>query len=214
VSEDPLPASFFERADESPDPLFYTQPRLVTHIDDVTIEALRDYYREALPRDGEILDLMSSWVSHLPDDVAYSRIAGLGMNALELDQNPRLHERVVHDLNTSPELPFADASFDAVINAVSVQYLKRPLEVFAEVARVLRPGGVHLVAYSHRMFPTKAVAVWRSTPPHELKRVVETYFNRSRAFSGSRGWEDLQSIDRSPPFGDPLWITRARRARS
>ena len=138
MSEDPLPAGFFERADESPDPLFYTQPRLVTHIDDVTIEALRDYYREALPRDGEILDLMSSWVSHLPDDVAYSRIAGLGMNALELDQNPRLHERVVHDLNTSPELPFADASFDAVINAVSVQYLKRPLEVFAEVARVLR----------------------------------------------------------------------------
>jgi len=118
----------------------------VNHIDDATIAALTDYYREVLPPGGAVLDLMSSWVSHLPADVALARVAGLGMNGEELAANPRLTEHCVHDLNTYPALPYVPESFDAVLCAVSVQYLTRPVEVFSEVCRVLRRGGVSIVA--------------------------------------------------------------------
>ena len=122
-----FPERFFAREDESADARFYRQPRLVTHIDDATIAALTDFYAEFLPPKSSVLDLMSSWVSHLPD-VEYGRVAGLGMNAEELAANPRLTDRVVHDLNEQPTLPFADDSFDRAVLAVSVQYLVQPME--------------------------------------------------------------------------------------
>ena len=122
-------------------PNFYVEPRLVTHIDDAAIGALREHYSKFLPRQGRLLDLMSSWVSHYPDDLESERVAGLGMNAEELAENPQLTEWVVHDLNADPVLPYGDGEFDVVTIAVSVQYLTRPLEVFREIGRVLRPGG-------------------------------------------------------------------------
>ena len=140
-----LRPELFRRVDESPDALFYREPRLVTHIDDATIEALTKLYRELLPAGGRVLDLMSSWVSHLPPEIHYARVAGLGMNRADLERNPRLDEHCVHDLNADPELPYPDQSFDAVVNAVSVQYLIRPVEVFASVRRVLAPGGLPLI---------------------------------------------------------------------
>lgn len=196
---------FFARQDESDDRDFYAAPRLVVHIDDATISALTAAYRELLPRDGDLLDLMSSWVSHLPADVEYGRVAVLGMNAQELAANPRASDRVVHDLNAEPELPFEPDSFDAVVNAVSIQYLTRPVEVFRSVARVLRPGGIHAVAMSHRCFPTKAVRAWHVLPPRERIDVVGTYFREAG------GYEDPEVLDRSPQGADPLWIVTARR---
>ena len=127
---------------------------MVVHIDPETIEALTTFYSELLFEGADLLDLMSSWVSHLPPSPRMGSVAGLGMNEAELAANPRLSERVVHDLNENPRLPYEDARFDFVLNAVSVQYLKRPLEVFSEIARVLRPGGCSIVAMSHRCFPT------------------------------------------------------------
>ncbi|MCH2170767.1 class I SAM-dependent methyltransferase [Myxococcota bacterium] len=209
-----FPPRAFERMDEQPDPWFYDQPRFVVHIDPSTIKALTACYRDEIPEGAAILDLMSSWVSHLPDDRDYAEVVGLGLNSRELEENPRLNNRVVHDLNTSPELPFPDARFDTVINAVSVQYLTRPAEVFASVQRVLAPGGTHIVAYSHRMFPTKAVAIWRSLPPNQLHELVESYFSLSSQIAGAGDWEDVQSFDRSPATGDPLWITLGRASSS
>ena len=188
----PFPPHFFLREDSSADRFFYAAPRLVTHIDDATIEALTGLYRETLAPGTRILDLMSSWVSHLPPDVDYPRVAGLGMNAEELRANPRLTDRTVCDLNTEPTLPYEDASFDAVVCAVSVQYLTRPVEVFAEVSRVLTPGGLCLVAFSHRMFPTKATAVWKALGAQDRVRLVAAYL----ALAGGLG-EPLV-IDRSP----------------
>jgi SAM-dependent methyltransferase len=201
-----LPPEFFRRQDESDDGAFYAVPRLVTHIDDVTIEALTRYYREILEPPHRILDLMSSWVSHLPEDIAYRRIAGLGMNAEELAANPRLDEAVVQDLNGKPTLPFDDAAFDAVLIAVSVQYLTRPFEVFAEVGRVLSPGGVCVVAMSHRLFPTKAIYAFRALSPDDRCRVVESYLRLGA------GMEAVEFVDRSPASGDPLWIVVGRRS--
>ena len=201
----PFPPHFFQREDTSADRFFYEEPRLVTHIDDTTIEALTGLYRDTLAPGSRVLDLMSSWVSHLPPEVEYSRVAGLGMNAAELRANPRLTDHEVRDLNADPTLPYEDASFDAVVCAVSVQYLTRPIEVFAEVSRVLTPGGLCLVAFSHRMFPTKAVAVWKSLGAEDRVRLVATYL----ALAGGLG-EPLV-IDRSPGGADPLWAVVARR---
>src|SRR4029453_2716954 len=170
-----LPPPLFPRLDQAPDADFYAVPRLVTHIDDATIAALTALYRERIPAGARVLDLMSSWVSHLPAAVAYASVAGLGMNAEELAHNPRLDERVVRDLNESPTLPWDDGVFDAVVNAVSIQYLVRPVEVFAEVRRVLRPGGLSIVATSHRMFPTKTIPAGRPLEPSERLALICRY---------------------------------------
>ena len=204
-----IPHQLLSRVDESPDPLFYIEPRFVTHIDGATIEALTSLYRERLPKAGDLLDLMSSWVSHLPPEARYARVAGLGMNQAELADNPCLTDHVVHDLNADPGLPYESLCFDAVLIAVSVQYLVRPIEVFREIHRVLRPGGEALVAVSHRIFPTKAIALFRSLPPDERPRVVGTYFQ------AAGGFEEPILLDRSPPGPqpvDPLWVVAARRS--
>lgn len=205
MSRDLFPPDFFRRMDESPDPDFYREPRFVTHIDDATIAALTGVYRELIPPDSRVLDLMSSWISHLPPEGQYTRVVGLGMNREELARNPRLTDFVVHDLNHTPELPFADESFDAVVNAVSIQYLTRPVDVFASVRRVLQPGGIYIVATSHRLFPTKAVAVWQSIEPQERMRLIGAYFQFAR------GWSEPRVLDRSPENADPLWIVYATR---
>ena len=203
-SHGPFPPHFFRRADESNDALFYREPRFVNHIDRATINALTDFYREAIPAGARVLDLMSSWVSHLPADVEYERVAGLGMNEAELADNPRLDDHAVHNLNRTPELPYGNGEFDAVVNAVSIQYLTRPLDVFASVQRVLRPGGLHAVAISHRMFPQKAVAVWPALSPADRVALVGSYF------ALTPGWGEPIVVDRSPPDADPLWIVVAR----
>ena len=201
-----LPPEIFDRVDDTPDPGFYRVPRLVAHIDAATIDALTAYYAEALADAEALLDLMSSWISHLPALPRCSRVVGLGMNEVELASNSRLDERVVHDLNADPRLPFASASFDAVLNAVSIQYLTRPVEVFAEVARVLRPGGLSIVAMSHRCFPTKAIRAFHTLSRDGRLELVARY----HALAG--GFEPAECIDRSPTGADPLWIVAARRA--
>jgi SAM-dependent methyltransferase len=205
LPDTPLPAEMFRRPDESPDAEFYVEPRLVTHIDDATIAALTEFYRDRLPPDADLLDLMSSWISHLPAEVPYGRVEGLGMNARELGANPRLSSFAVHDLNREPDLPYPEASFDGVLNAVSIQYLTRPLAVYRSVARVLRPGGLAVVALSHRLFPTKAIAAFQALPPRERIGLVRLYFERAG------GFEPAEFVDRSPEGADPLWIVTARR---
>jgi SAM-dependent methyltransferase len=202
----PLFEGCFERMDESDDARFYVMPRLVAHIDGPTITALTAAYRELLKPGMDVLDLMSSWISHLPHELRLGRVAGLGMNDVELSQNSRLDDHVVHDLNRDPNLPYAAKSFDAILNAVSIQYLTRPLDVFASAARALRPCGLHAVAMSHRCFPTKAVRAWHVLPPPERIDVVKHYFR------AAGGYGEPELLDRSPMDADPLWIVVARRA--
>ena len=195
----------FRRQDETDDDLFYQEARLVTHIDDPAIRALTSFYETLLPEGGNVLDLMSSWVSHLPAGTSYRGVTGVGMNARELAVNPRLSERVAQDLNRDPTLPFASGSFDAVIVTVSVQYLTRPVQVFAEVGRVLAPGAPFAVAYSNRCFPTKAVAIWQALGDREHAELIGLYFRLSGAF------EAPQAHDISPgPGSDPMYVVVAR----
>ncbi len=205
--DDPLPPALFERADETPDSLFYTQPRFVTHIDDATIAALTGYYAEILFTRADVLDLMASWVSHLPSALELGRVAGLGLNEAELAGNPRLNERLVHDLNRDPKLPYGNACFDFVFIAVSIQYLIKPLEVFTEIARILRPGGQIVVSMSHRCFPTKAIRAFHVMGANERVQLVTQYMLRAKGFSAPA------FIDRSPHGADPLWLVCAERVR-
>src|SRR5438128_7998134 len=165
--DDPLglPKGAFTKIDGDEDEFFYEEPRLVYHIDDHAVAALTDFYRTVLPADGVLLDLMSSWVSHLPPEIEYSEIIGNGMNATELAANKRLARWFVQNLNRNPVLPLADASIDAAMICVSVQYLEEPVAVLHEVARVLRSGGHVVVSFSNRCFWTKAVAILRGRGP-------------------------------------------------
>jgi SAM-dependent methyltransferase len=174
-----LPPGAFAKLDSEPDELFYEPARLVTHIDDGAIAALTDFYRTRLPAGGVLLDLMSSWVSHLPPDVRYDKVVGHGMNAEELAANPRLECRFVQNLNRETRLPLADMSVDAAMISVSVQYLERPVSLLREVRRVLRPGAPLVIAFSNRCFWTKAVAIWRALDDDGHVRLVEAYLRRA-----------------------------------
>ena len=201
-----LTPSMFRRMDESPDAEFYATPRLVTHIDDEAIAAVTELYREYFPPGGTVLDLMSSWVSHLPGDVSYRRVVGLGMNATELAANPRLDAWVVQDLNADPRLPFGDAEFDAAGICVSVDYLIHPVEVLRECGRVIRPGGPLVVTFSNRCFPTKVIAAWQMLDDAGHLELV------ARFFAAAGNWTGVEQLDRSPSDGDPLYAVIARNA--
>lgn len=174
-----LPDGAFRRIDEEDDAWFYETPRLVYHIDEHAVAALTEFYRGVLPQGGVLLDLMSSWVSHLPPKVGYAEIIGHGMNAAELAANPRLGRWFVRDLNKDPRLPLDDDSIDAATICVSVQYLQHPVAVLREVARVLRPGGPVVISFSNRCFWTKAVAIWRGLDDAGHARLVELYLREA-----------------------------------
>lgn len=204
-----LPPEAFRRYDESSDSEFYLIPRLVTHIDDAAIGAVTDLYREIFPPGGAILDLMSSWVSHLPPETTYSRVAGLGLNDRELAANPRLTDWTVQSLNDNPLLPYDDASFDACGICVSIQYLTDPVAVLADVGRVLRPGAPLVITFSNRCFPTKAVAIWQHLSDQDHLRLVAHYLDAAAL------WDSTEMRDctplRSKGGGDPLFAVIARR---
>jgi hypothetical protein len=186
--------------------VFYLEPRLVTHIDDAAIAALTDLYRAVLPPGGVILDLMSSWVSHLPDEVAYAEVIGHGMNVQELEANPRLDRWFIRDFNRQPSLPLEDASLDAAMMCVSVQYLQRPIELFADVARVLKPGAPLVVSFSNRCFPTKAVAIWWGLGEQGHPDLVRLYL-------GGAGFADIAVVRLCDGQGsDPMTAVVGRTA--
>jgi SAM-dependent methyltransferase len=197
-----FPPGFFDRADETTDSGFYRSPRFVTHIDDRAISAVSDLYDE-LGIAGTVLDLMSSWVSHFRTPPA--RLIGVGMNAGELAANPAMAEHVVRDLNADPTLPFGDGTIDHAVCCVSVDYLVRPVELFAEVGRVLRPGGLFVNTFSNRCFPSKVIRGWLATDDATHVEIVKAYYRLSGAFSLAEG--GLRNPGRR---GDPLYGVFAR----
>ena len=199
-----FPPGFFDRVDESPDPVFYGPPRLVTHIDDHAIAAVGEFYAR-IGTGERVLDLMSSWISHLP--VAPRELTVLGMNRAELEANSMADAIVVHDLNDDPTVPFDDASFDTVICTVSVDYLTRPVAVFADVARVLAPGGRLACTFSNRCFPTKAIRGWLETDDRGHCAIVARYIELADAF-------EPPAVETLVPAGighDPLYAVWADR---
>ena len=188
-----LAASQRQKLDESNDDLFYEAPRFVTHVDEQFIDQLTELYQERLTPNSCILDLMSSWVSHLPTDMTFGRVEGHGMNAEELAKNPRLDHYVVQILNENQTLPFED-----VLNTVSVQYLQHPEAVFAEIYRVLKPGGIAIVSFSNRMFYQKAITAWREGSEASRLALVKRYF------ASVKGFSTPEAIANQAPASNPL----------
>ena len=202
-----LPADAFDKVDGGDDGDFYAPPRLVTHIDESATAALTAFYRTVLPAGGIVLDLMSSWVSHLPPELRFEAVIGHGMNPAELAANPRLARSFVQDLNRDPRLPLDDGSVDAALCCVGVQYLQRPVEVLADVRRVLRPGAPMVISFSNRCFPTKAVAVWRSLDASGHAALVRLYLERAgymaiavHVLSDGRDGDPLVALVGQVPF--------------
>jgi SAM-dependent methyltransferase len=204
------------KLDATDDTRFYDFPRFVTHVDEGFIQQLTDLYRERLQPNTHILDLMSSWVSHLPPEMSFAHVEGHGMNAEELQRNPLLSHYFLQDLNRNPKLPLEDQSFDAVLNAVSVQYLQYPEAVFSEIHRILKPGGVAIVSFSNRMFFQKAIQVWREGTEASRVEMVKGYF------AGVAGFTEPEEIARQAQFpsifqllgmsgGDPFYAVIAYR---
>ncbi len=163
-SDDP-----FSREDRAEDMAFYAKTRRTLHVDKRASEHIGEVYARFVSSGMRVLDLMAGWRSHLPDDLELKSVVGLGLNDQELRENPSLANHVVHDLNDRPELPFSDASFDAVLCTVSVEYMTRPFDVFEDVHRILRPGGPFVLTFSNRWFPPKVVRIW--TELHEFERM-------------------------------------------
>lgn len=189
----------FKRADDSSDEAFYAAPRFVTHIDAGAIAAVTQLYREFLPANGAILDLMTSWVSHLPTAVRYSSVTGLGMNAAELAANPRLTARLVQNLNSDPVLPLETASVDGACICVSVDYLTQPVRVLREVGRVLRGNAPLVITFSNRCFPTKVIAPWLELDDVGRVALVKGFLEAAGNFAS------VTTLNRSPQRGDPLY---------
>jgi len=201
VSDSPFPPGFFGRADEFDDRVFYEPTRLVTHIDDGAIAAVGSLY-EHLQIEGRVLDLMGSWISHFPTPP--SELVVLGMNATELAENPVATSWLTYDLNADPQLPFDDDHFDDVVCAVSVDYLTRPLEVFAEVRRTLRPGGRFVCTFSNRCFPTKAIRGWLVATEPQRCQIVAQYFDLAGGFAPA-----TVELRNPGAIGDPLYAVWA-----
>ncbi|WVZ69085.1 hypothetical protein U9M48_017929 [Paspalum notatum var. saurae] len=209
--EFPFKPEDFSRFDESADTLFYSVPRFVTHIDDEAIRALTEYYSEVLPPSNTpgvaILDMCSSWVSHYPPGYKQEKIVGMGMNEDELKRNSVLTEYVVQDLNVNPYLPFEDNTFDVITNVVSADYLTKPIDVFKEMRRILKPAGLAIMSFSNRCFWTKAISIWTSTGDADHAWIVGAYFH----YAG--GFEPPQAADISPNPGrtDPMYVVYSKK---
>ena len=211
IAESRLTPEHFQRVDEQDDSVFYESPRLVVHIDDGAIAAIGQFFKDQIPANSDVLDLMSSWRSHWPAGHPKERMIGLGMNDVELRENSDLDGYVVHDVNANPILPFENETFDAVVITVSAQYLTKPIDTFHQVCRILRPGGKFIVSFSNRMFPTKAVLNWRNSTDRGRVDLVGTYMEAAERF------EDIQASflnpDQSPP-DDPMYAVYCRKAQN
>ena len=205
------------KLDPQDDSIFYSVPRFVTHVDEAFIRQLTQLYRDRLQANTRILDLMSSWVSHLPPEMSFAQVEGLGLNAEELAKNPRLNHFIVQDLNQNSQLPYASGSFDAILIAVSVQYLQQPEQVFSELYRLLQPGGLVIVSFSNRMFYQKAIEAWRDGTERERVALVKAYF---RSVPGFTEPETIENLSHTPALlqlfglgtGDPFYAVISGRS--
>ena len=204
------------KLDDSNDTLFYSMPRFVTHVDEGFIDRLTQLYRDRLKPNTRILDMMSSWVSHLPEEIEFAHVEGHGLNEEELARNSRLDHYFVQNLNQNPKLPLPDEDFDAVLNCVSVQYLQYPDAIFSEIYRILKPGGIAIISFSNRMFYQKAIAAWRDGTEASRVELVKSYFQSLAGFSTPEVVAHQSSV---PSFlqmlgvggGDPFYAVIAQR---
>lgn len=205
-----------QKLDDGNDREFYDTPRFVTHVDAGFIDQLTSLYLERLSPQMRVFDMMSSWVSHLPDQMEFEYVQGHGLNEQELAKNPKFDQYFVQNLNRDLKFPLDDQSFDAVLNTVSVQYLQYPEAIFAEVYRILKPNGIAIFSFSNRMFPHKAIAAWRDGSESDRVELVKGYFQSVPGFSTPEAIVHTSPIPDlfrliGIPGGDPFYAVIAQK---
>ena len=217
-----LQANQRTKLDDSDDRLFYSFPRFVTHVDEGFIDRLTNLYRDRLQPQTRIFDMMSSWVSHLPEEIEFAHVEGHGMNEEELAKNRRLNHYFVQNFNQDLKIPLPDKDFDAVLNCASIQYLQYPDAIFHEIHRILKPGGIAIISFSNRMFAQKAIAAWRDNSEEGRVKLVKSYFESVKNANGVPGFSQVEVISQKsnvPSFlqmlglggGDPFYVVIAYR---
>ncbi|NWF98199.1 MAG: class I SAM-dependent methyltransferase [Nitrospirae bacterium] len=212
-----IPTDFFKdnpfsRADENNDILFYENPRFVSHVDKMARTIISGIYGNILKDGMKVLDLMSSWQSHMPGHVNLDSLTGIGLNKEEMELNFQLNEHIVHNLNLNPVLPFNNNEFDAVVCSLSIEYLIKPFEVFEEVARVLKPDGYFVITFSNRWFPPKVIRIWTEIYEFERMGLVLEYFINCNKFKDLHTYS-MRGLPRpfddkyfpEFPFSDPVY---------
>ena len=157
------------KSDIFDDEIFYQQPRFVHHLSDSFRNRLTSLYSEYLLNHYIILDLMSSWVSHLPSNISYKKVIGHGMNEAELSSNERLDRFFVQNLNKKQNIPIEDSSVDVGLIVAGWQYLQYPEKVSLELSRVIKSDSLLIISFTNRAFWTKAPNIW--TYSSEEKRI-------------------------------------------
>eukprot|EP01038_Epipyxis_sp_PR26KG_P006409 gene6409-8822_t len=219
--KDVLRKSNFRRLDESEDNIFYDQPRFVEHIDSNAVKSLIDFHENYINRyfsnkPIDIVDICSSWVSHISDKVKTNHFLGVGMNTLELDKNNRLNARIVQDLNKDYKLNIKDNSFDVALIQLSIDYLIHPIEVLKEISRILKPGGILIVSFSNRIFFNKAVALWTGKSDIDHFETIGEYLYFSGGYNEPyQGYDchtychQLNGVKSMSENGDPIYAVVA-----
>ena len=157
------------KIDTSDDKFFYKKPRYVHHLSLSFRTRLTDLYTKYLTKNHIILDLMSSWVSHLPTDTKYKKIIGHGMNEAELSANNRLDSFWVQNLNQTQQIPIKDSSIDVGLIVAGWQYLQYPENVSLELSRIIKSDSLLIISFTNRAFWTKSPNIW--TYSSEEKRI-------------------------------------------
>ena len=150
-------------------------------LDAPALAALRDLYDD-LGIDGRVLGLCAGSPEHFnvpPDELVGHRIG-------------------------AEALPFADASFDDALCFEGLAGLTDPLAAFAEVARVLRPGGRFVCSFTGR-HPVQAIRGWLATDDTGRVRIARRYFELTPGFGPAES--DLRSS--LTGTGDRLWAVWA-----
>ena len=148
------------KSDISDDEIFYQQPRFAHHLSDSFRTRLTSLYSEYLLKHHIILDLMSSWVSHLPTNIRYKKVIGHGMNQAELSTNQRLDSFFVQNLNKKQNMPIEDSSIDVGLIVAGWQYLQYPEKVSLELSRIIKSDSLLIISFTNRAFWTKAPNIW------------------------------------------------------
>ncbi len=217
-----LQANQRTKLDDSDDRLFYSFPRFVTHVDEGFIDQLTNLYRDRLKPNTRIFDMMSSWISHLPEEIEFAHVEGHGMNEEELAKNRQLNHYFVQNFNQDLKIPLPDQDFDAVLNCASIQYLQYPDAIFYEIYRILKPGGMAIISFSNRMFYQKAISAWRDNSEEGRVELVKSYFDSVKNANGVPGFSQVEVISQKsdlPSFlqmlglggGDPFYVVIAHR---
>ena len=168
-----------EKIDTSDDQIFYQQPRYVHHLSEPFRSRLTSLYSEYLLKHHVILDLMSSWVSHLPTNIRYKKVIGHGLNEAELITNKRLDRFWIQNLNKTQNMPIEDSCIDVGLIVAGWQYLQYPEKVSLELSRIIKPDSFLIISFTNRAFWTKSPNIWTYSSEENRMEYVNSVLTSS-----------------------------------